>query len=123
VISRELIDAALDRVVDPCSVSVGAHLGLAEMGLVRSVREPSPGRLEVVLTMTSPCCSYGPGLAAAAQAELAKVAGVRSVSVELDHGGVWSEALVTAAARERLAEGREVRLGGGAVAPYRWDVS
>jgi len=100
------IRAALDEVVDPCSVAVGAPVGLLDMGLVTGWALDAGGHLAVRLCLTSPGCTLFPRMIEAAEAELGRIPGVASVRVDLDLEAVWTEARMTTTGRDALARRR-----------------
>lgn len=99
---RPELAAALDAVVDPCSVAAGTPLSLAEMGLLREVREHD-GDVLIRFSVTGPGCTYFGAMGAALHAAAAAVPGVRSVHVELDAGLTWHPGLLAPQAAQRLA--------------------
>jgi len=118
---RTAVEVALDAVVDPCSNAQGTPLGLAEMGLVTSISvEDGNGEVHVTLTMTSPCCAYGPALAEAARAEIATIPGVSRAIVTIDHDAVWTPEQMTSPARVELARRRRRIVELGDLRPYDW---
>ena len=120
-IDRHAIDDALDRVVDPCSNALGQPLGLREMGLMSSVGiDNACGAVVVTMRLTSPCCAYGPTMALAAERELAAVTGVKSATVTIDHGAVWTPAEILPSAAMRLSERRSHFVAVVDVQPYDW---
>ena len=121
MIDRSAIDAALDRVVDPCSNALGEPLGLREMGLTSTVDiDESRGSVAVTMRLTSPCCSYGPTMALAAERELHAVSGVRSATVTIDHSAVWTPAEILSEASVRLGSRRARTLAIADVQPHDW---
>ena len=121
MIDRSAIDAALDRVVDPCSNALGEPLGLREMGLTSTVDiDESRGSVAVTMRLTSPCCSYGPTMALAAERELHAVSGVRSATVTIDHSAVWTPAEILSEASVRLGGRRARTLAIADVQPHDW---
>lgn len=121
MIDAAAVDAALDRVVDPCSNALGEPLGLREMGLASSVAiDDVRGDVRVTMRLTSPCCAFGPTMAVAAEREIGRVVGVRRATVVIDHGAVWSPTEVTARANDRLAARRRHTVEMTGVAPYDW---
>jgi metal-sulfur cluster biosynthetic enzyme len=80
------VRAALDAVVDPCSVVAGAPAGLVQMGLVRAL-ELSEGEagatIRVRIGVTEPGCLMGASFAAQARAQLERLDGVVRVEIEL----------------------------------------
>jgi metal-sulfur cluster biosynthetic enzyme len=121
VIDRAALNAALNRVVDPCSNAIGEPLGLVEMGLADDVDvDDSTGTVTVTMRLTSPCCAYGPTMATAAEREIAALPGVRAATVRIDHGAVWTPGEITGTAADRLAERRSRTLQLAGVRPYDW---
>jgi len=121
VIDRFAIDAALDRVVDPCSNALGEPLGLREMGLMASVDiDQQVGSVQVTMRLTSPCCAYGPTMALAAEHELHAVSGVRSATVTIDHSAIWTPAEILSEASVRLGDRRARTLAIADVQPHDW---
>jgi len=121
VIDRSAIDAALDRVVDPCSNALGEPLGLREMGLTASIDiDEHVGSVQVTMRLTSPCCAYGPTMALAAEHELHAVSGVRSATVTIDHSAVWTPAEILSEASVRLSDRRARTLAIADTQPHDW---
>lgn len=112
------IRAAVDRVVDPCSLAIGMPLGLAAMGLV-DVVDVSP-LVELRLRLTSPCCAYGPTLAAAMAAEVGRLRDVVDVHVEIDYGAMWSPARISVDAAASLQRRRAHTVSVTGVRPHDW---
>jgi metal-sulfur cluster biosynthetic enzyme len=100
------IAAALEQVVDPCSVARGTPLSLPAMGLVRRWAWADGGQLVVDVAVTAPGCGYLGGFADAAARALAGLPGVHGVTVRLDAAVVWSERLLRQDAAEALTAGR-----------------
>jgi len=114
------VAAALDRVVDPCSLQARAPLSLVDMGLV-DWSVDAAGAVALRMWVTSPCCVYGPRLAEAAERELRAVAGVTDVRVTFDHSVLWSPEMMTAAGRDSLTARRTASATATAPRPHRWD--
>lgn len=120
-IDRAAVDAAIDRVVDPCSNALGEPLGLAEMGLVSDVViDDAAGSVEVTMRLTSPCCAYGPTMAVAAECELRALAGVETARVTIDHAAVWTPDEMAPSSSVRLVARRERTLAVADVRPHDW---
>jgi metal-sulfur cluster biosynthetic enzyme len=100
------VAAALEDVVDPCSVAQGTPLSLPAMGLVRRWTLDDGGRLVLDVAVTAPGCGYLGVFADAAARALAPLPGVREVTVRLDAALVWSEDLLRPDAAATLAAGR-----------------
>jgi len=118
MVSPADVRAAVDRVVDPCSNAMGVPLGLLAMGLV-DVVDVSP-RVELRLRLTSPCCSYGPTLAAALVTEVGRLPDVADVHVEIDHGAMWSPARISVDAAASLRRRRAHTVFVTGVRPHDW---
>ncbi len=120
-IDATAVIAALNRVVDPCSNAIGEPIGLHEMGLAHGISiDHDAGEVLVLLRLTSPCCAYGPTMAAAAAHEIERLAGVRRAHVEIDYAAVWTPELVEPAATARLTVRRRRTLEVSRVDPHDW---
>lgn len=101
--------AALNDVVDPCSVAAGCPAGLVDMGLVSDVRV-TPGddgwQVSARLRLTEPGCMMGVSFLNAAQDRLRALPDVAAVHVSLDRGTEWTPAAQSEGYRRRLAEHR-----------------
>jgi len=59
-----LVRAALDEVLDPCSVGRGLDAGIVDMGLLVALEvdldagSPAAGRVAIELRLTSPACTF-----------------------------------------------------------------
>lgn len=100
----------LDEIQDPCSVAGGTPMGLAEMGLVGSVRISPSGDVEIDLRLTSPFCHMIGFMKTEAMAKVGDIEGVRSVAVTGDAGLDWSPEMISPAAQRRRRERLERRL-------------
>ncbi|WP_425826316.1 metal-sulfur cluster assembly factor [Streptomyces fractus] len=104
------VRAALNEIIDPCSITAGVPAGLVDMGLVRDIRvddEPSGGtRIAVTVGVTEPSCLLIGSFASEAEARLAALPDVRAVEVSLDEGLDWSEERLAPEYRQRLTEHR-----------------
>ncbi len=106
------IRAALDAVVDPCSVVAGAPAGLVQMGLVRALElsESEAGAtIRVRIGVTEPGCLMGASFAAQARAQLEQLEGVARVEIELDHANDWMPADIDRDYQRRLDAVRAAR--------------
>jgi metal-sulfur cluster biosynthetic enzyme len=86
------VRAALNEIVDPCSVVAGAPAGIDEMGLVRRLsltEQPGGVAVEVHIGVTEPGCMMGASFAIRARERLEALAGVVAVDVRLDHAADW----------------------------------
>ncbi len=121
MIDAQAVDDALNRVVDPCSNALGEPLGLREMGLIPSVViDEGLGSVTVTMCVTSACCAYGPTMARAAEAELARLHGVRSATVTLDYSVVWTPDDIEGTAAVRLSARRRRTVAVADVRPHDW---
>jgi metal-sulfur cluster biosynthetic enzyme len=105
--ATERVRAALDRVVDPCSIATGVPISLPDMGLVKDVRAEGD-EVVVQLRLTSPFC-FQIGLILERIEEL--TCGVGTVRVEVDHGDEWLPDMMAAHARRRLRAVRPLEAG------------
>jgi metal-sulfur cluster biosynthetic enzyme len=106
------VRAALDAVVDPCSVVAGAPAGLVQMGLVRAL-ELSEGdagaTIRLRIGVTEPGCLMGASFAAQARAQLERLDGVARVEIELDHANDWMPSDIDRDYQRRLDTVRAAR--------------
>jgi metal-sulfur cluster biosynthetic enzyme len=106
------VRAALNEIVDPCSVVAGAPAGIGEMGLIRrlEVRHvPGGVAVEVHIGVTEPGCMMGASFAIRARERLEALAGVTDVDVRLDHAADWDPKDIDPAYAGRLAAIRAER--------------
>ncbi|MHB8416674.1 MAG: iron-sulfur cluster assembly protein [Myxococcales bacterium] len=94
--SAALLDL-LHQVVDP---ELG--LDIVELGLVYGVDVSPPGQVRVQMTLTSPHCPAGEGMAARVDQVLRALPGVEAVDVDLTFDPPWSPARMSASARSAL---------------------
>jgi metal-sulfur cluster biosynthetic enzyme len=111
-VSEAEVRAALDGIVDPCSVVAGAPAGISEMGLVRSL-ELSNGvggtNVRLRIGVTEPGCLMGASFIAQARARLSALEGVAEIEIEFDHANDWMPGDMDGAYRQRLEQTRSVR--------------
>lgn len=91
----------LDEIRDPCSVAASVPMGLAEMGLVKSVEVGPGGHVEVELRLTSPFCEMVAYMKTEAERKLAELPGVADVSVRHDAGLDWDHDMIAPEAQAR----------------------
>jgi metal-sulfur cluster biosynthetic enzyme len=111
-VTEATVRAALDAVVDPCSVVAGAPAGLAEMGLVRALElsERDGGTaVRLRIAVTEPGCLMGASFAAQARAQLERLEGVTHIEIDLDHANDWMPSDMDTAYQSRLATVRVAR--------------
>jgi metal-sulfur cluster biosynthetic enzyme len=114
------VRAALDQVCDPCSIAANAPLSIVDMGLVRGWKMDDEGNLVVTMCVTSPSCTMGAHMVRAAEAELAKIAGVKKACVEIDPAVFWTPVAMTDAGRTHLERRRQASLERSPVVPQQW---
>lgn len=104
------VRSVVDSVVDPCSAGRGVPIGLAAMGLLRTVRiDRAGGDVRVVLGMrvTSPGCSFTIEFDTQIRRRLLD-AGADSVEIDWASEFDWTPDDIEPAARQRLASYRDV---------------
>jgi metal-sulfur cluster biosynthetic enzyme len=124
VTAAERVLSALDRVVDPCSMTAGAALSIVDMGLVRHHHVADDGSIAVTVGVTGPGCTYVGLIVEAVEGEIRADFG-RDVplAVEVDTESVWTEDSLSPVARAVLAARRRrtvVELG---LRPRMWEDS
>ena len=113
----EMVEGALRKVYDPCSVAAGTTMSILDMGLVRHWRLED-GRLEIEFCVTAVSCRLAPSFIRAAENELLGLPGVTEVDSTIDAAFTWTEDRLSASARARLEETRTaLRLS---VRPQQW---
>ncbi len=100
-----LVEAALRRVADPCSIATGVPINLVDMGLVL-VASREDGVARVVLQLTSPICMQIGIIQAKILDEVGAIEGVTKVDVDIDHGAEWLPSMVAGHARIALRQRR-----------------
>jgi metal-sulfur cluster biosynthetic enzyme len=103
-VDRTLVETTLNQIIDPCSAAAGCPAGLVEMGLVRQVSiDPNDDglRIEVTLAVTHPFCMMSAVFVNEARLQLAELAGVSAVHINLDTSIIWTDADFTPAYAER----------------------
>jgi metal-sulfur cluster biosynthetic enzyme len=107
---RQKLDAKLDDVMDPCSLSAGAPLSIKAMGLIREINVGDDGGVSVLIRLTTPGCVIG---VTQFTREIREIVGpmgeVTSIDVKFEHSYGWSESDITPEGRELLAKVREAR--------------
>jgi metal-sulfur cluster biosynthetic enzyme len=106
------VRAALDGVIDPCSIVAGAPAGLVQMGLVRAL-EVAAGEQGATIRMrigvTEPGCLMGASFAAQARAQLERLDGVAHIEIELDQASDWMPSDIDPVYQRRLDAVRAAR--------------
>lgn len=111
--------AALEQVVDPCSVTAGAPLSLVDMGLVVGWSYAGDV-LDLSLTVTGPGCTYLGLLADAAGQVLRGLPGVAEVRVAFVPDIVWDESRMSERGRGLLAGRRQRTVAALGLRPRMW---
>ena len=80
------------QIVDQLSQVIDPELGLdlINLGLIYEVIEEAPGKLKVLMTLTTPMCPLAGVLIGDIQAELGEIPGVEDIQVELTFDPPWS---------------------------------
>lgn len=101
---------------------MGFPLGLIEMGLawITSI-EDAAGAVHVTMCVTSPCCAYAAAMASAVEREVASLDWVRAVTVTIDPTVTWTEAAMSARARDALASRRTRTVALSGAQPFAWN--
>lgn len=99
--AAEAVAAALDRVVDPCSIATGVPITVRDMGLVERITD-TDGDVTVHLRVTSPFCMQIANLRERIAEVTDGLVGVRSVTVAVDDGTAWLPQMMSPNARSRL---------------------
>lgn len=101
---HERVLEELDHIKDPCSVASGIPLGLAEMGLVKSIEIGPDAHVEIELRLTAPSCHMIAFMRSEAIRRLSDVDGVNSVEVVGDQGLDWRPSMMTETALAKREE-------------------
>jgi metal-sulfur cluster biosynthetic enzyme len=102
------VRAAINTIIDPCSVALAEPVGLVDLGLLERVAV-SGDAVEVTLIPTSPHCLFLGLFEEQVEERLSKLPWVRSVKVSLDEGEtIWDKTRMAPQARERLQRRRKV---------------
>ncbi len=113
-VSVQVLNDALDEIIDPCSISVGVPMGVREMGLVRRLEVGEDGVVEIDLRMTSPGCHMGALVFEPSIIDrLMQIPGVTDVRIDFLEPTGWSEADIEPGRRAQLVQLRLSRPAGG----------
>lgn len=93
---------ALENVADPCLAAAGHTLSIVDMGLIYDIRT-TDAEIQIDMTFTEPGCQFTHRVLLDAYAALDTLAEGRAVSVTPVWDPVWTEARLSARARETLA--------------------
>jgi metal-sulfur cluster biosynthetic enzyme len=120
-VELERVSAALQQVVDPCSVGRGVPAGLVDMGMVKAVDvSDAPDGHSVVtveLRITSPACTFQPWFEREVREHLGEVPEVDEVRIEWNRDFDWSDDDMSPDLQRRLREKRHKLLGLAVAAP------
>lgn len=94
----EAIVAALRSVHDP-----EIPTNIYDLGLIYTVQSPSPGRVEIEMTLTAPGCPVAGTLPGEVQRAVEAVDGVESCRVDLVWNPPWT--------KDRMSEDAQLQLG------------
>jgi metal-sulfur cluster biosynthetic enzyme len=82
--TKDIILAAISDIQDP---EIG--LGIVDLGLIYDVIIENPGKVAILMTLTTPACPYGPKLINTVKETVAGLKGVNNVAVELVWDPPW----------------------------------
>ena len=95
IISRQSYWATLEQVMDP-----EFPISVVDMGLVRDVKEPEPGRIVVIMTYTSVACACVQWIEADIKERLLKEPSVQSVDIDVVWDPPWTVDCLTNRGKE-----------------------
>ena len=87
---------ALKEVIDP-----ELFVNVIDLGLIYEISHEA-GKVQVLMTLTSPACPAGPQLVNQSKMAVEQVPGVRSAEIKLTLSPPWTPARMTDAARDLL---------------------
>jgi metal-sulfur cluster biosynthetic enzyme len=117
---QSLVRAALDDVIDPCSVTAGAPLSIVDMGMLLALSTDERGHVCIEMRATSAMCTVIASIMKTAEERIARVEGVTSVEVKLRSGPLWTEGEMTDKGRAALNERRRLSRSERIVKPHEW---
>jgi FeS assembly SUF system protein len=94
---KDAVVEALRTVYDP-EIPVNIY----DIGLIYDIEVGDDGDARIVMTLTSPMCPVAESLPPEVESTVARVEGVRSVTVEVTWDPPWSEDLMSEAAKLEL---------------------
>jgi metal-sulfur cluster biosynthetic enzyme len=100
------VDAAIDRVDDPCSIAVGSPLSVSDLGLIRRREVLAGGTVRVAVSPTAPSCILIGSIVQGIRERVAAVEGVTDVQVEIETATVWTPELMSERAARQLERHR-----------------
>ena len=87
--TQQEVTAALNRVLDPCSLGRGQATGLVDMGMVVTCDVTSSGLVKLTLRLTSPACHFHIWFEQRVRDEVLGIAGITAVSIEWSKDFDW----------------------------------
>jgi metal-sulfur cluster biosynthetic enzyme len=103
------VSAALETVLDPCSVFNGTRLSLPELGMVDRIEVGESGDVLVGLFLDDPTCIFFFEITRLIKDAVEPIAGVASVDFDIKADEIWTEERMRPAARRRLESIRRDR--------------
>ncbi|HEY1774739.1 MAG TPA: iron-sulfur cluster assembly protein [Solirubrobacteraceae bacterium] len=103
--TRDDVLAALNGIIDPCSVRAGLPAGLADMGLITELRiapRPEGLSIQVEVTVTELGCFMIIPFEGAVRDAIGALPGVADVAVDVKADPNWSEDRLSDTYRSRL---------------------
>jgi metal-sulfur cluster biosynthetic enzyme len=91
----------LDEIHDPCSVASSVPMGLAEMGVIKSVAVSESGQVAITLRLTSPFCEMISFMRTESVRKVEALDGVTGCVVDHDSGFDWDDDMIAPAAAHR----------------------
>jgi metal-sulfur cluster biosynthetic enzyme len=93
--------AAIDGVVDPCSIATGVPISVIDMGLLEEV-DIRDDVVSVVIRTTTPICWQSTNIVEAVVRRVEQVAGIRACHCTVNPGWDWRPEMMSEEARARL---------------------
>jgi len=118
---HDRVMAALEQVIDPCSVTARAPISVVDMGMLTDLRVEDSGQVHIGLRATSAMCTMIAGIAKVTEDTVGALEGVTRVEVVLSGGGpVWTEQAMTEKGRSILNARRQLSRNEMQVKPHEW---
>lgn len=95
------VRAALQNVVDPCSIATGVPISLIDMGLVKRV-DVDAGVVTVELIVTSPMCMQVGLIRGRVEEVVSQLPGIDRVVIDIDARAEWWPEMISPDAQARL---------------------
>jgi metal-sulfur cluster biosynthetic enzyme len=96
----EEVTAALNDIVDPCSIATGVPIGLSDMGIVKDVCI-NGNDIAITLRLTSPVCWQASNIMEAVECKIGAMTGA-AVKCTIDGNAQWMPDMMSAGSRRRL---------------------